>query len=154
MKRILLITLFILMTSMQVFAQNERGGRFKALKTAFITNALDLSSKEAEKFWPIYNEYDKTIHLVKTQKTRQLTREILAAGGIDNLSNDEASNITQQFIKIEFDVANAKRELLRKLSPVIPAKKIIKLFKAEQDFNKELLKKLRERRQENIKKRN
>ena len=30
----------------------------KALKTAHITDQLDLTSAEAEKFWPIYNEFD------------------------------------------------------------------------------------------------
>ena len=34
----------------------------QALKIAFITQRLDLTSAEAEKFWPIYNEYEVEIN--------------------------------------------------------------------------------------------
>ena len=152
MKRILILIIFIVGTSAQVFAQDN--SRIKALKTAFITNSLDLSSKEAQKFWPIYNKYERTIHLVKTIKTRQLTKRALDAGGIEQLSDDEANTMLKEFIAIDYKVANAKKELHENLIGVIPPKKIIKLFRAEQDFNKELLKQLRNRRKDIIQNRN
>ena len=37
--------------------QQRQGTVLESLKIAFITKRLDLSSEEAEKFWPIYNKY-------------------------------------------------------------------------------------------------
>lgn len=151
MKRILFISLFIL-TTLQLTAQVNRE-KIKAMKTAFITNALDLSSKEAEQFWPIYNDYDKRIYQAKTVKTREIARRVRAAGGVQQLSDNEASKILQAFIDIDFEVAKAKQDLKNKLITVVSAKKIILLFRAEQDFNKKLLRDFREQRQKNLQKR-
>lgn len=152
MKRIFIISIFILTSASYGFAQNNP--RIKALKTAFITNSLDLSSKEAQQFWPIYNKYERTIHLEKTIKMRQLAKEAKDKGGIDQLSDKEANIILNELIEIDFKVANAKKDLHNSLIGIIPPKKIIKLFKAEQDFNKELLKRLKNRQKEMIQNRN
>ena len=46
-------------------AQNATGTKsakkLQALKIAFITQKLQLTSAEAEKFWPVYNQYDNEI---------------------------------------------------------------------------------------------
>jgi len=59
MKKIILTTI-IIMSFSNLFAQKFE--KVKALKTAFITDRLDLSSDEAEKFWPVYNQYEKELH--------------------------------------------------------------------------------------------
>ena len=154
MKRILLIILVILSTTVHLFAQQNGGAKIKALKTAYITNALELSSKEAQQFWPIYNAYENTVREEKTLKMRQLTRRVSVKGGVDNLTDAEADNLLEAFIAIDFKVATAKKELYTKLKGVISAKKMIKLTKVEQDFNRELLKQLRNTRMNTIKNRN
>ena len=54
MKRFLLLVSFTVSFLIGV-AQN--GNRLEALKIAYITKRLDLSPEEAQKFWPIYNQY-------------------------------------------------------------------------------------------------
>ena len=147
MRKIILIVIFIIVSTMQLFAQRNNNDKIKVLKITFITNALDLSSKEAEKFWPVYNEYSKTIQKEKNIKMRDLARQARDKGGVDNLSDREATQMLEDYINIDANVLAAKRTLYKKLNGVIPPKKIIKLFKAEQDFNKELLKLLRQRRE-------
>ena len=145
MKRIVLGISLLFLTSLTVVAQNSRD-QIRALKTAFITNALELTPGEAEKFWPVYNDFDQKIHQIKTAKTQEIGRKIRSAGGLDNLSNTEADVVLQEFIDIDFNVANEKKKLHENLKGIISSKKIIKLFRAEQNFNKELLKRLREKR--------
>ena len=151
MKRLLLIGLLAI-CSFQVTAQGNLE-KIKAMKTAFITNALDLTPKEAEKFWPIYNEFDKRIFRAKTMKTRQLAQKVRTAGGVHQLTDSEADKILQEYIDIEFEVAKAAQDLKNELSDVISAKKIILLFRAEKDFNKKLLRDFREQRKKNLQKR-
>ncbi len=154
MRKIILIVTLVMISSLHIHGQRKDNDRIKAFKTAFITNALDLSSKEAQAFWPIYNEYNKTIHKVKNQKTRQLMQQARAKGGIDNISNSEAKILLDEFINIDVKVLEAKKILNTKLTGVIPPKKILKLFRAEQDFNKELLKRFRQKRNEARNKKN
>jgi len=145
MKRIILGISLLLLSSLTLVAQNNRG-QIKALKTAFITNALELSPSEAEKFWPIYNQFDQNMHKFKAVKTQQIARTIRLAGGIEKLSESESDRILKEFIDIDYNVANEKKKLHKNLIGIISSKKIIKLLRAEQNFNKELLKRLREKR--------
>lgn len=146
MKKLVLSLVILLFTTITVVAQGISRDRIKALKTAHITNALSLTSNEAEKFWPIYNEYDQKIHQIKIVKTRQLTRKIRLAGGIEKLSETESDAVLREFIEIDFNIANEKKRLHKNLIGIISSKKMIKLLRAEQSFNKELLKRLREKR--------
>ena len=88
----------------------------------------------------------KNIHRLKTLKTQQIVKKILSVGGIEKLTETESETILQEFIDIDFNVANEKKKLHKNLSGVISSKKMIKLVRAEQSFNKELLKRLREKR--------
>jgi len=147
MKRIVLNIIILLFTTFTVVAQGiNRDGKIKALKAAHITNALDLTSSEAEKFWPIYNNYSQKIYQLKIVKKQQLNRKLRLAGGIDNISEAEADLILQEFIDIEFNIANENKKLHKNLTGIISSKKMIKLKRAEQSFNKELLKILRDKR--------
>ena len=147
MKRIVLNIIILLFTTFTVVAQGiNRDSKIKALKTAHITNVLNLTSSEAEKFWPIYNNYSQKIYQLKIVKKQQLNRKLRLAGGIDNISEAEADLILQEFIDIEFNIANENKKLHKNLTGIISSKKMIKLKRAEQSFNKELLKILRDKR--------
>jgi len=66
MKKLLFLLFFIIITSSTVFAQKQmKKQRVKALKTSYINNALNLTPKEAENFWPIYNIYSMKIQKLK-----------------------------------------------------------------------------------------
>lgn len=58
MKKILLLTLFLLNISYFCYAQaDNRKNNIEAIQIAYLTRELSLSSEEAQKFWPVYNEY-------------------------------------------------------------------------------------------------
>ncbi|RPD99911.1 hypothetical protein EGM88_01200 [Aureibaculum marinum] len=126
-------------------AQRGYNNRIKTYKTAYITEALELTVKEAESFWPIYNAYEEEYRNIKVVKTRQLHKKIRDAGGVDNLSKSEAEAILNEFLEIDIKAAEVKEKLKKDLSGIISSKKMIKLFSAEQNFNKELLQRFRNR---------
>ena len=59
MNKAFIMAVMALMLTTGLIAQERGKDRIKAYRTAYITQELDLSSKEAEIFWPVYNEYDK-----------------------------------------------------------------------------------------------
>jgi len=123
-----------------LFKNNDK---IKALKTAYITEALDLTPKEAEKFWPIYNQYDKKIMDLRFKKIHDLRNKMRTKENFDALSEKEAQNILVSFLNIERSILDEKSNLNKQLLKVISAKKILKLYRAEDSFNRRLLQRLR-----------
>jgi Skp family chaperone for outer membrane proteins len=61
MKTSKLLTLFFLTITFFSIAQprlKEKKEQIKALKIAYITEELQLTSEEASKFWPLFNAYE------------------------------------------------------------------------------------------------
>lgn len=146
MKRIytLIILLFFVW---QVDAQKHKHReKIKAMKVAHITTELDLTAKEAEKFWPVYNAYDEKMHQLHVERKKSIYRKAKQAGGIDNITEKEASSLLADKINTEFEIAKAEQALVNKLQKVISSKKILKLFKSEREFNKKLLREYRKKR--------
>ena len=144
--KILFPIIFLLVTSLS-FSQGfkEKREKVKALKVAYITEQLELTTDEAQKFWPIYNAFDEN----QAEQNKEKMRSILdrfKPGNVEKLSEKDASNSLAQMEKIEEDLFNLKKKFIKDLQSVISAKKIIKLKKAEEDFNRELLKQMREKR--------
>ena len=144
--KILFPIIFLLVASLS-FSQGfkEKREKVKALKVAYITEQLELTTDEAQKFWPIYNAFDENQSELRHEKMRNIL-DRFKPGNVEKLSEKDASNSLIQMEKIEEDLFNLKKKFIKDLQGVISAKKIIKLKKAEEDFNRELLKQMREKR--------
>lgn len=127
----------------------EKREKLKAYKTAYITEQLDLSAKEAEKFWPVYNSYEKKFFKLKVNRMSEVKKLIDEKGGIDALTEKEADALLVKISQNEQAVVDAQKDLYKNLKEIIPAKKILLLNKAEHDFNRKLLSDYRKRRYEN-----
>lgn len=146
MKKLVLFT-FLLLFTVNTFAQGikEKRERIKSLKVAFITTELDLSSEESAKFWPIYNAFDDEEFEIKHKKMRKLIHQ-LDDKGLDTISEKEALNYLNQLSTADKELFNLKQKLITDLKTVISPVKILKLKKAETDFDRKLLSKYKERR--------
>ena len=92
-----------------------------ALKVAFISKELDLSPNEAQKFWPVYNQYAK---------------ELKTAISHDNnvLDRDEK-------------VLNLRKSYKDQFSNVLGPQRMNKIFNAEGRFRNLLIKSMRNQNQ-------
>lgn len=134
MKHLLILFLFFTAT---VQAQDGKHEKIKALKTAYITEQLGLTSEEAEKFWPIYNRYDEKFHDLRKKEKSEIFQKL--KDGMENLSEAEANALIEKSISIESEELELRKQMNAELRGVIPSKKIIILQKVEYDFKKELL---------------
>ena len=147
MKKLILLLFTIMLISNSALAQQQMNReKIKILKTSYITNTLDLSQKEAEQFWPIYNLYSTKIQKLKMQLEGGLQREIILLGGIKNLTNVEAQKLIDKSIQLEQQITTNKVKLINELSKILSAKKIITLKKSERDFNRRILQEYGKRR--------
>ena len=123
-----------------VLSAQERGrDRIKAYKTAYITQELDLSSEEAEKFWPIYNEYDKKLFNLKVREVKKSKQLIKEAGGPDALNDQEANSVLNKMLSTEKEASINREKMYLKLSKVLTPQKLLKLYHVENNFNRKLL---------------
>lgn len=139
------LTFIVLLFSLGIFAQppgkgdGNRKDQIKAQKIAFISSQLSLTSKEAEVFWPVYNDYEAAIEDVRNQ--RRKIHKVLR--DIDALSDDEAYANTQKLFELDAKEGDIRKEYLAKFAKVLNKKKAALVFAAEVRFHKELLKKIK-----------
>lgn len=146
MKKAIPTLLLLILFTFTGFSQDQKGERIKAMKTAFITQELNLSQAEAEKFWPVYNKYDNQLRALK-KKEREEVRNVLR-NDIQSLNDAQASDLLKKMNTLDKEEQELKQEmeteLLKQISPV----KMIRLRKAEHDFHMQLLKKYKSGKKE------
>lgn len=145
-----ILSLILILTSMISFAQNgrlmkQKKEQVKSLKVAFITSELDLTVDESAKFWPLYNAFDeKQSEIRRTKMKSYLDR--MDSENFDNVSEKEAATLLSQMESSEEELHQLRKKFIGSLKSVIPAVKILKLKKAEEDFNRKLLQQYRNKR--------
>ena len=144
-----ILSLLIVFISLNAIAQDsplrKKKEQIKSLKVAFITSELSLTSEESAKFWPIYNAYEEKQQDIKKQKLKGYI-DRMDEESIDKLSDKEASNLLTQIESSEDELYQEKKKLIVTLKGVISPLKILKLKKAEENFNRKLLKQYRDRK--------
>ena len=137
--------LFLLL-SVITYGQNERlkekRDQIKAMKVAFLTSELNLTSDEAEKFWPVYNAYDDKQFELRHQKMKTYDRK-LNDGSLDNMSDREALAFLNQIESTDEEQYVIRKKFNSALRNILPPTKILKLRKSEVDFDRKLLKQYR-----------
>lgn len=123
MKKYLL--LIFTMCSFLIVNAQKRGGtgegeKIQALKIAFITQKLELTTVEAQKFWPVYNQYDDEVKNLKRSNNGDVIER-----------DEKLLNIRKKY-KVEFE-------------KIIGADRTNKLYKAEGEFRNVLIKQLKNR---------
>jgi hypothetical protein len=148
MKRYL-FPIIILLFSLSVIAQGNRE-KVKALKVSFITEKLNLTEKEAQEFWPIYNAFEAETMKIKFEEIRAIRREIRAT--IETIDDAKAKELLDKLSSAENNLHNSHKLLITKLHKVISPKKIIMLKVAEDDFNKKLFQQYKNKHRGHIEK--
>jgi hypothetical protein len=130
--------LFILILAAFLFcgvtrAQSGRD-KIEALRVAFISKKLDLGASESQKFWPVYNEYNDKVRLIR----RNLRQEYHRYSG--TITAEEAEALYR------LDLASRRSEMethqvySEKIRAIIGVQKFIRLRTAEEEFKKEMIK--------------
>jgi hypothetical protein len=147
MKTKFLLPFLLLFVSTASFSQGFRGKKekVKALKVAYITGELNLTTDEAQRFWPIYNAFDDKQVELRHEKMKAIL-DRFEPGSVERLTEKDASSLLIQMELIEENLFALRKKFIKELQTVLPAKKIIRLKKAEDDFNRQLLRQMRDNR--------
>ena len=145
MNRILII-LVIVSFSNSYGQQNKMSfERLKALKMSYITEKIGLSEEEESVFWGIYDQYEKRIFNDCRKEIKKIRRTYMKS--LDNVINSEALEIIHKINGLEHDGLNLKVERDKLLLEKFSAQKILKMYNAEYHFNREMLYKMKKKKE-------
>jgi hypothetical protein len=125
MKRLVIILGFLAGSVLTGSSQDTRGkdNKLEAIKIGYLTHKLNLSTDEAQKFWPLYRRY--------TDEIRQLK---MKSGNLDEISLEEK-------------VVNIRKKYKTEFTHAIPEERVNQFFKEDKEFSNIIRKELQEREQ-------
>lgn len=145
------IVLFII-SNFGAFAQNRNNQnpeksreRIESLRIAFITERLNLSSKESQQFWPVYNSFK--------DESNQIRMSSRPDAAIEDMSEKEAEEFIMDRFSQQERQLNLEKKYYAKFREVISVRKIAMLYEAENEFKKKLLNAVRNRQEQGFRKR-
>lgn len=140
-------TLLLFFVTFIGFSQDaeDRMERIKALRIAYISDKLQLTTEEAQKFWPVFNQFDDKHSDLQKQK-RQLMKKLRPENATE-LSEKESAKLMDEDERLENEIQQNRRQLVKDLQGVIPNQKILMLRQIEVEFKQKLLKQIQKRRE-------
>lgn len=138
----LLAPFLFLLATLSLSAQKKQDWeKIKSLKVAFITERLNLTPKEAQSFWPIYNEHQAKKEGFYREERFEIGNKTKT---LDALSDAQAEELLVRMQKLEGEKYKAEKSYIEKISKTISAKKTILLMRSEEDFKRQLIKQYRQ----------
>ena len=139
MKHYLILILSILLLSTATYAQPgdpARRQQIEALNAEFLTKNLNLSTQEAQNFWPVYNNYRKEMNNLfrARHEAKKQAKEQGTLGSVDGL-------------KFETQILDTKKRYLKQFYEVLPKAKADLIYPTEREFREHLINQLKERRE-------
>lgn len=141
MRNIIYLIIFTITTAFLGLSpvSGQAGDRIKAKRIAFFTDKLQLTPDEAQKFWPVFNEYDLKKNAITLQK-RKLTETFQNNAKI---SETETDKIINSFIQLSKQETQLVEDYNKKFRTILSAQKVMKLYLAETEFKIVLLRELK-----------
>jgi hypothetical protein len=132
--------------SFSIFAQGPGPGRkfskedidkFRAVKVSFITEKLQLTPNEAQKFWPIYNMAEKE-DWDNQNKRHEIEFKVRFDKG--DITEKEYIDLSKQLVETYKAEALMREKFNKKFLEILPPKKVLLLYQTEQDFVRHMVK--------------
>lgn len=114
--------------------------KVEALRIAFLTKYLDLSTDEAQKFWPVYNQMRAELKIVMDKEM-----SLRSGKSINDMKDDELVKLINAHFENEQGMLDIKRKYAEEFKKVLPLRKVAMLADAENEFKREVLKNFKDK---------
>ncbi len=141
--RTTLFAVLILFCSLQLLAQRHMDPKMieaiKSKKVAFLTEQVELTSQEGQKFWPVYNELEKArLDLMDRKRDLEESTEDKSVN-----SEDAYRKLAGEMVGVHMKEAKLAEEYNAKFLSILPAEKVVKLYRSERKFRSFLMQEMR-----------
>lgn len=125
--------------------RQDRREDIEAMKVGFLTRRLNLTTDEAKRFWPVYDQFSAEIKSLREDRNNRYKD---ARSDFDSMSEKDIEKLVDGEITFRQQELDIIRKYHSSFKQVLPIRKVAKLYRAEEDFKRELLQRIREKRQE------
>ena len=122
-------------TGVPVFAQEKPADtmelvleKIRADKKLLVAENLQLTEGEAKSFWPIYGRYQDELFLLRGRTAKLITDY---AAAYDQMSNDTAKKLLDEYMTIEALGVKLRQAYLPKFRGVLPEVKVVRYYQIE-----------------------
>ena len=146
MKKItILLLIFLMLPIVWASAQNPNLEKLNNYKIGFFTKKLNLTSAEAEKFWPVYNDYQSQRNQIQLEKLK-LNRNFNQ--NENSLSDSQLEEMGDKYVDYLVRESNLAVAFHKKLKEVLSPSKVILYYQAENQYKMQLLNELQTAKQQ------
>lgn len=139
-KTLFLSAAILLFTQLNAQPGNQHS-KVQAFKIAYLTNRLDLTPRQAQMFWPLYNEREKKLSALKREHKAKMQK---LKGELKNLSENDINSLLEDEFDFRQKELNIKKAYNQHFKGVLPIRKVAVLYRAEESFKRELLRKIQQ----------
>jgi len=102
--------------------------KIKADKKFLVAENMQLTESEAKNFWPIYEQYQDELFLLRARTAKLITNYRDAYG---KMTNDTAKKLLDEFMAIEALGLKLRQTYLPKFRKVLPEVKVVRYYQIE-----------------------
>ena len=139
----LIILLFVFSTSFSFSQTETKNDKVETMKIAFLTNKLNLTAKEAQLFWPLYNEYNQKMETLR--KAKKSEYDEIKSKNSTPTDKEITAYMEEVFITKQKEL-DLQKEYYNKYTKILSMKKVAQLYQAENQFKKELLRIIKDKK--------
>ncbi len=152
MKKVLFTITMAIFVALSATAQEQgkAGARkqfsheeFQAKQKAYITEKAGLTTEEAEAFFPLFFELQKKKHGIE-----HATRKDIKKPRGEKMTEEQCREFAYKMADAKIEIAKLEREYTDKYLQVLSACKLQKVLRAENSFQRDLMKKMMQHRME------
>jgi predicted nuclease with TOPRIM domain len=143
LKLVSLLTLSYLVSFAQPSDEEmkEKRETMMSMKIGYITKELSLTTLEAQKFWPVYNELEDKIDVFRNEN-REMNQKLRRDGAkVQDFSDAELQEMAKKNLDNDEKIIKLRREYHDRFVKTIGIQKTTMLYMAERDFHREMLRK-------------
>jgi hypothetical protein len=145
-----LFLLVVLLVSFSAIGQYHKHGKeimeeIKTRKIAFFTEKLELTSGEAERFWPVYNELESERAKIQTKRWEYHQK---FRSERDNLSDKDLLELADGLVELQIEEGELTNRFNKKFQEILEPEQVVKLYFVEGKFRAHLMREYSDRRRQ------
>lgn len=132
---ILMVLVMMLVCVFSAVAQDEPSDnmqivleKVRADKKLFVAENMQLTEPEGKKFWPIYEQYQDELFLLRARTAKLIMNY---KDNYEKMTNDTAKQLMNEFLAIESVGLKLRQTYLPKFRKALPEVKVVRYYQIE-----------------------
>ena len=110
--------------------------KIRADKKLLVAESMQLTEAEAKAFWPVYDQYQDELFLLRT-RTVKLIKDFTDA--YEKMTNETAKKLMDEYMALETLGPKLRQAYLPKFRKVLPETKVVRYYQIENKINAVLM---------------